>query len=423
MDLASPSTKISSFSKSAMNTVVALAALRKDQTYANIVKPTLSKELSDAVNSDLGSNFKVYIDPEISYNAWVSPPKIDWNSPLWRKALMDSFRPFLQKDANKMIARSTDPLLNFFIDAKTGKWSGEMAKVPIEVHISWDFIYNNNPNITPAGAAGVLFHEYGHADSMMRSLGTTFRTDAILNQTIAAMTGNSEDTRVSLLTKIDKENKLGLAEDIEWLAKTNDPNVALVMVANAVMTEQRHEYGNPAYDARTFEALADAFAHKHGLAYDLHLAMAACPGAATAMRNTASRMAVNTLGTTILLMSTYFIGPITMLLPALLIMAYDPENTIYDNPAERVTRSLNLAITDLATRRGSVTQDDLDRIETLRGLADAYVKRPHWVQYLNEILTPTGRSNKNKRELQQNLQALISNDLYVTAAQLTNLAD
>ena len=404
-------------SQLAVNLIAAFKSIRMDEKYANITKPTVCEELSSAINHVFKANYEVKIDPTLRNNAYVYPPKIDKHSPLWRGDLKEYCGEYLDKDARKLAAKSTQPILDLFIDAKTGEYKGELAKVKIPMVISWDLAVGTK--ISPEGASGIIAHEIGHANWMFKSIAWTVRANVVLNQMHQVISGSeSRDTKIEVVTKINKREKLPLADKVEWLVDANDEKSVATITIGALQHQQRDELGGAGFEARTFEALADHYATEQGLGNDLIIALSQLPGSSTWVKDSAARISAKVVEFMLWSTLTIATGGLAAIVPAMMVLTHDPESKIYDDPADRAGRIIRQQIASMSTRRGEVSKEELERLKAVQRIADMYSKSSDWVEYLNETLTPSGRNVKAQRQLQQALEVLAANPLFAKAAEL-----
>lgn len=407
-------------SKLALALIASVRAVREDENFANIQEKTVSKEISNAINSVLKANFKVTIDPTLRGNAYVYPPSIDKNSPLWRQLFKDYFGDELESDAKELAKKSSAAVMELFIDAETGEYSGPLSKVEVPIVISWDLCVGDR--ITAEEASAVICHEIGHADTMYRSIGWTVRSNIVLNQFHRVMMGNEvRDTKVEVLSKVCKQEGLPLADQVPWIVDANDPDTAMVIALGAMGHQQRDEMGACGYEARNFEALADTYANRHGLGNELVIGLSKLPGASVWVKESAARIAAQAATFMLHMSLTVMSGGVWAVIPVMLILSHDPEDTIYDPPADRAGRIVREQIISMQQRRGNLTPDEIDKLKTIQNIADMYVESDDWVEFLNEALTPSGRRARAVRQLQQSLERLAANPLFVKAAEFENL--
>jgi len=421
MSLINANHHTNTLSQLAMALIASVQTVRDDATFANITKKTHAKEISHAINSVLNANFKVIVDPNDSFNAYVQAPRVDKNSPLWRKMFKDYAGDRLEESARDLAKMSSSNVLTLFIDKETGKYQGELAEIEIEIGISWDLCVGTT--LTPSQTAAVIAHEVGHADTMFKSIAWTVRSNIVLNQFHRIlMSAETRDTKVEMLTSISTNEQLPLIDRIPWLVEANDPNTASVIALGASMYQQRKEMGGAGYEARNFEALADAYATRQGLGNDLIIALSKLPGSDVWVKGSAVRIASHVAAFAVMMFITVSTGGLGATVPAMLVLAHDPEDKIYDDPGDRVGRIIREQITSMQQRRGTLTSEEIEKLKSMQQVAEMYAKQPHWIEALNEALTPSGRHAKAMRTLQQSLEKFAANPLYTHAAELETLA-
>ena len=109
----------------------------------------------------------------------------------------------------------------------------------------------------------------------------------------------------------------------------------------------------------------------------------------------------------------------TAIVTGLLIVGCNPHASVYDNPEERLQRIRNEMVGALKEavspeQRASVSHD----IALLDNIMKDFEDKPSWHELIWNHLLPNGRKTKANMSLQQDLEKLMNNDLFVAAARL-----
>jgi hypothetical protein len=398
----------------------AVIKVRADNIYSNVNVDTEAKikEISKAINDELNSNYNMILVG--GENAYIRPPQMDKNSPLWQKQFQKYFGEYLEADAAMAVKRNSKSIEGVIIDGRTGKYQGIAAETEVEVGLGWGIL--SNEKYTPEMVTACILHEIGHGDTMWRSLGHTVRSQYVMGavQDIMLST-DSKDIKVKVLKQLAKTNDMPIQDNVEEMVKANNPDATRLVVLGGMAAVQRDELGCSGYTARGYESLADAYATIHGYGLPLNQLLMAMPGGRAAMLGTAERMADQTL--TFLFWGVLgIIGPFTVPIMVLSVIFHDPEDVIYDDPYARARRVAHMQIEKLKASKGKDTDRLILDIEASIKIADMYAKSPHWIQATAEAVMPSARLNKYIREFHQMLEDLQSNPLYIKAARLNNLA-
>lgn len=413
--------KDGSYSKLALGLAATFESLRSNMKYAKVTKRTRIPELEKVINQTYNSNFKVVVNPQLRCNANVSMPLGDRNNIMWRELYRDYFSEELDRQGQKDLYKSSDNILTGEI-TQTGKLKGYFSKLESTITISHDMIFTRNAfRVNKYGAAGIVLHEIGHFMNYLKALGWNVRINYVLTQTHNRLMGvGDRTTRVKIIESITNAEGLDISEDVNTLAKLNDPKTTSTVIVGSMHRKLVNELGNNVFDARGFEALSDNFATQHGCGLDLVKALDAMPGMSMAKKGTVASILTTALGTAFMLVAIPVTAPLTVLLTLL----YDPESKIYDDPKERIQRINQQLIQQLKENKRTDNSKLIKDIEAVNKIAKQYKKdNRDLIQILNETLMPSGRRNRSLRELNQNLEEFSNNHLYVAAAQLSTLGD
>lgn len=420
-------TKDGSRTKLNLTIAATIKTLHEKGTYADIKRATLSKELSDAINDIMGTNFKVMIDPFISRNANVEVPLIDKNNVMWKNMLRDWFGDLLDTKAQEDLARlkGSDKMLVGEID-NNGKMKGYFSKLSSTITISLDMIYTKAKwPITEYQATAIILHEIGHFVNFLRALGWTARTTYVLQQAHARMLGVGEKhKRVEIVEDICKKEGLSTPHEIDYLATVNDEKVTTTILTKCLMTDMRDELGADVYNARGFEALSDNFAAQHGAGLDLVMALDMMPSMRFSKEHTIEHLLLRSVKLHLQLVNFVFAPALASLGTLIALCLHNPKDKIYDDPKERFKRVKDALVMNLKENRDKDNVILIKQIEGIDKVAAAYTDErgnQGLIEILHETLLPTGREERSIRELQQALETLTNNKLYLSAAKFNQL--
>lgn len=400
---------------------------RSDLVYANIKKPTtwktMSKYLSDALDGDI----TVFIDPNVLENASADIPQLDNNNPFLVKAMIGNHKENLDIDAQYISSKAAlgSSLLGGF-DISKCKLTGWAKKLRITYTIGYGMLYPKDKNrITVEGCTSVMLHEIGHTFQMILGVGWSARTNFVLTQAHSRLmkVGSDSNKRIEILNEIASEEAIDIHEDINYLARSNDPDVPAIALCSAIRTNIRNELGSYNYDITGSESMADNFAANmgYGLPLAITLGKMANYRAKKAEQVALAVIKLSVIGVASLVI---FGGSAVPALTSWAIIgsmyAWEPEYDLYDDPKDRVIRITNTVIGNL---KRSSDKESLDKAEALLDEISYYPNdtRPILKTYY-EFITADGRNAKNIRGLQKDLESLAQHKLYIKAIKFKNLA-
>jgi hypothetical protein len=166
----------------------------------------------------------------------------------------------------------------------------------------------------------------------------------------------------------------------------------------------------------TWEALADQYATRMGAGRDVATGLAKLyrGGFNISFRSLPMYLAMEAFKLIAI------VNPVIFLALVLL----DSPSELYDTPGDRFKRIRNQVAENL--REPDLSKDDIARLnEDLRVLDDMIKTVNDRRQLINVIwdtVSPQSRKDRNQRLLQQNLEELAANDLFIAAVNLKQLA-
>ncbi len=341
----------------------------------------------------------------------VEIPSVDRNNPLLsplQRAVITS------SDGVSMIAKAGNEVRGW-VDLQKGMVGGAFAEVPIKFYFPLD-LFTPNSKLTPEQTAAVILHENGHIVTYFEYIVRTVTTNAVLSGLSKALDGASGvEGREAVLLSAKKALKLQDLDEKE-LAKVSNKRIAEVVVVTNVIRETRSELGSNIYDATTWEALSDQYAARHGAGGHLATALA-----------TIYRGSFNISFRCLpIYLAMEAVKLLTLINPALflLLTLLDSPSELYDTPGDRFKRIRNQVAENL--RDKDLSKEDVVRLnedlKVLDQLIASVNDRRQLLGVIWDVVSPNSRKGRNQRILQQDLEALASNDLFVAATNLKQLA-
>lgn len=384
-----------------------------------------TEELSKIVKNHTKMNARFGLDKNSIPNAYVIPPKIDKNSPM-----INEYRRIFASntDGQTAIDYGKGSAVGW-VDLEKGQVGGVFSKIAFDVWVTnGAFTKFGEIELTPGELAAMLIHELGHIIIYFETLGSTFRTAYVLQTfTREAMKVNESSQRVVLMREFEKSTGVTITHK-EPISRSNSGEGIATLVLSDIIEETRSQYGTTLYDMRSWEHLADQYAARQGAAVDLSTAL---------NKLYAYYEPVYTRGTFVYLMmeilktigtilaiaisgATFSIVPLVLIFLAL---ATSPHEREYDNPHERVSKLRRELVAQLKTeKRTDNRRDDLlADIKVLDEVLENMKDRHTFFEKFWLIISPyTRRQVKAGKEIQE-LEELVNNDLFVSAAKFRTL--
>jgi hypothetical protein len=321
------------------------------------------------------------------------------------------------------------------VDINAARLSGLFSELPFTIYLPDWMLHNGGEaggmpskyRLTSEEMAAVTLHEVGHFFTYCETFNRTVTT----NQALAAMVKELDGTydvskRHLVIARTVDELKLKDV-DVDALAKIDKRSILETAIVTEVTEKSRSELGVSIYDSTASEQLADQFASRHGAGLHLTTALQkihALYGGTNAEMSMPWFMFMQ-----IISIAAMFIPPVCFLLIPLNIIGIlfggfgdDGDNT-YDTPEVRfrrikmdtLARLKNRSISDAEKKR---ILNDLEGMEKAIGHIE---DKREWREYIATTIIPVYRKYRKTKLLQQQLEQLANNPLFVRAAELSTL--
>lgn len=393
------------------------------------------------IKDRLGLSVQFHIDKGMEIDAWCYAPRFDALHSLdlnrnYSPAEIFKYRLSNKKEVAQALNIATgkygDPTGQ--LDYKNAKASGLFSKLVFEVHFTWGMILTDR--VTAFHKASILLHELGHLWTFLQYLGTVFYKNTIISNSIKEMLDTKAGTeRFKFLLDTDNAWDFKLDEKMmKSLSEAKDDDATKIMLG-LVQRRTYNDVGDVAYDYNSSEVLADQFSARFGgtippllIDYGTHR-----KDAFEYMKSQVSYIAGMSLMTMVSLVCTVFFPPaaIVSLLGFLsAVITWSGLGNIarqmsalngdtYDMSLDRAKRIRNEFVTRIKRIKDPKIQKDC--IAQLKELDELMAKYPEPKDSFGEkiimFFNKDYKNDKEKMQLQQTIEELLANDLYVTAAQ------
>lgn len=411
-------------------------------------KPVLTQKgfdesrIGEIVNKRFNTSFKFELDLKDEVGAAIVLDYASKNHPFY-SALKVKLKE--SDTIVKMLGESGEKLGK--VDMQKLKMYGIYSKITPTILLS-AFIFSpsrlpGTEALTAREIAAYILHEVGHYFTYCIYLHNTTMCTFVSNWSATKAMGAKGDMERKMVLK-DGCNGIGLKEtDVEsMLSNTAEQNA--VTMQSIYLEKQRDkvrmESGLGLYEFRQEEQLADLFPSRFGLSYDLasalakdtpakwyidkgkgdHIAGQAIIVAANIVLLCFIGSIITSIGTALAMLP---VGLLTFGLPVISGRFVDIGD--YDRPAERFKTLRNYAImnlkdSDKASKAYKATLiKEIDMLEELMG---KYHNRINIYQWLaQKTWSRTARKAKSERDYQKQIEGLLYNDIFVTAAKFDQL--
>lgn len=369
---------------------------------------------------------------DIGVGAYMIVPEITNSHPLFN----DGTYVLSNSDGLKMI-RTAKKALNGWVDTKHGKVYGVFADIEITVHLpKSDFLTGF---LTNEESTGVYLHECGHGFTYFEYLSRTSTTNQVLAGVSRCLDGsNNYETKETVLMEVAKSVGMD-GVDVKTLAKSADKRVIDTVIINAMNQQYAKETGYDIYDRTSSESLADAYATRMGAGRALVTGLDKMykKYGNMAYRTSMGYLLMESVKVSMLALSPYFVvaapAGFTSLAVYLgiiglfLILADATETGMagrYDTPGVRFTRIRNQLVEKLKNQ--NLSKDEIAAIHGDITAIDQIAKDVHdrrqFFGVIEDFASSSKRFNRDMKLLQQSLEKLVANDLFVAAAKIHQTA-
>lgn len=347
-----------------------------------------------------------------AYEPCVDIPAVDKNNPL-----INSFiRNYVSSaDGLKMIANA-EGVARGTVSLKTGKVSGVFSEMPAKIYMPVDMLAGNK--YSAGEIAAIFLHEVGHLITYCEYISRSVTTNQVLAGMAKSLDGSGTiEEREAVFIGVKKALNLSQL-DTKKLAQSTSRKTAEVVVITSVTRECESELGSNVYDFSSWEMLADQYVTRFGAGRDLATAL---DKLYRGTWNISFRSLPAYLAFEAFKLLTLVIAPAI----AVTLMGMDGAGDgTYDRPGARLKRVRNQIVENL--KREKLSKDDQQRLaadlEAVDEVLASINDRRQFFGVLWDAISPASRRAYNQERLQRELEDLATNDLFVKAAELKQLA-
>lgn len=398
-------------------------AIHQLRSVGNYDPSTLAQSgISKIVMEETGINILMRVERAPVVNAGVYIPDLDRNNPI----LTNMMRGWRSNTDLHKVMNFTNGSFNGVVDKKRGMIAGDLSKMVVPMFVTSAMM--DNTNYTDLEVAAAIGHEVGHLwayfERLIDLVSMNYAASYVAERVLKIAT---DVDRIKLITEYETAMDIKLV-DKETIATSESAGVIYTHLVLETVKNRRDAEGNEVYSHRGFEFSSDQFVTRHGGGLEIASVVAkmSLEYGSPATRSWTTHIFLNVLSAVLFLagMGILIVGGrwFTAICAGLLIIGSNPMDRIYDEPAQRIERiraemvgGLKEAVS--AEQRASIAHD----IALLDKIVEDFEDKPGWHELIWMYLIPTGRKTKSNMSLQQSLEKLMNNDLFVAAARLEQI--
>nr|DAS75674.1 MAG TPA: peptidase [Caudoviricetes sp.] len=386
----------------------------------------LKKEFDKIATARFGIKFDFGVENSYQVNAYAYIRALDDRTVLLRTEgsdlMFDAYSEYFRKDNKGIVKRiAKGDLTNTgLMDYKKAKVSGIFSQIPATVKVTKGAL----KEIEPEELAAIMLHEIGHIWTFFEFLGIySFRNAIIQNTVKEFLDVKAPEEKIKII--IDKNNYWNLKIPEELPTKMNDDDCTKVIIGS-YMRNFTQDAGYVEYNNNTSEVIADQFATRFGagkyIVTGLNRFLGNREGSENISQNLwlATALAVSILSITASPLISV-IGVLGML--GAWMDAGRSMGWTYDNDKDRYKRVRNEVVGRLKDPKISdeLRVRVLADIKTIDAIESKVSVHEHIGHHIRRFFSKSFREMENKRIYQQQVEALLANNLYVQGNELKTL--
>ena len=346
-----------------------------------------------------------------------------------------TLKDFYVEESNATMKRLKEVKNRSYIDLDKGRVSGIFSEYETPIYMGYYAL--RSLRMTPREIAAILAHEVGHCLVAYEMAFRTVRTNQILAAASKAAAGGDKGQYEYVLKTAEEvlDLKSGMFDEIK---ETKDQKTVMTVIMGKAERKTHDDslMGNTTYDITTFEALADNYAARLGLGKELVTGLEKLyrefgaaefsSGARIAATMLDIYSVVSMIGGVIVMGSNPIMGALYLGLNMLGLYARldgRDHNNVYDKLTIRFKRVKEQIIQYLKDK--SLPAADVKRsLESVAHIEKTIAQISEYKGFLPAIFNmvdPASRAVNSARDIQQNLEAMVANDIYLKAAALRTI--
>jgi hypothetical protein len=306
------------------------------------------------------------------------------------------------------------------VDLKNGKVSGIFADVLSKIHLPVEMITSSK--YESEEMAAITLHECGHLFTYYEFISRSVTTNQVLAGISKALDGSGTvEQREAVLLSAKKA--LNLSDlDAKELAKSNSKQVTELVVITNVTKQSHSELGCNIYDFSSWEYLSDQYAARNGGGRHIVTALDKLYRGMKhiSFRSTPSYLAMEALKIALFVAVVTPVGALTIDIATVLVIMDSQGDGTYDVPGARFKRVRDQIVENLKDK--DLSTDDIARLNADLDAIDLVLKevndRRQFFGVIWDAIAVWNYKGRDQKKLQQDLESIAINELFVKAAAL-----
>lgn len=341
-------------------------------------------------------------------NARVYPPQFDSSHPFYNGWGCGGI-----EDIAKILSRAKEPIRGS-IDLQKGWVTGVYAELELKMMLGTELF---TCKMTAEHIAAIALHEIGHVMSYLEFLGDFGQFNLLLLGLCKAVTEKQPVEKKIEIIKLIESHTGSTVPDKEEIAKSDNVNDYVRIVVSNRPTGTRSSSGSFMNDIKAWEFASDQFAVRMGAGKALVEGMALLyklGGSQSAMTTGAFIFTQIYEVVTLIKWGIFSLG----IIPLIILVAYSPYASTYDNDAYRVKR---MRLSVLEALKDKELEPDVrkrlnEEIESIDKIASILRDREGVLDKIKLMISPSTRKEKREILIQQITESLGNNDLFLAGS-------
>lgn len=309
------------------------------------------------------------------------------------------------------------------VDFKKSRVSGFFSEMETVMEIGTSFLYSER-HTTAAECAAIILHELGHVFTIYTSIIYTATTNFALSGAAERLNKAKNTEEVVVIVKdFAMEAKLDgpMVESLVTVSRDSKSKDAIVVQLSLAVKEMRPELGIGIPDQAQCEHMADEFAAMHGAGFDLARALDKWRDLLVLSWGTAFTYDVLFVLSIVAMISTIMFEAVLMTAMIAMFAYFDiSRDRNYGTFHDRIRKIRSSMIERMKGMNMSHAELEsaVKEIDTIQKIVDEIPEHKLLLTHVFEYLFKGARDRRAMIVLQNNLEQIASNDLFVSAARL-----
>lgn len=387
----------------------------------SIVRPFV-KRLEKITFEYTGLSINLHVVNDRIPNGGITIPHIDKNHPL----IQECFRHITNNSDSDNLLKDGNGIIRGMVDRDKSKVGGAFSKLKVDVTLTTG-LFSPILAFTSGEVSAIFLHELGHIFTYFEYLGTNITTNYILQNASRALLGKREVVqKYKVVDNVEKSLSIKI-DDKEALFKSTKESTVHLTMLREVLTKRHAELDSTTHDMTGWEMLADQFASRHGCGRD-----------AVTSLDKMYRMGASSeyygSGIFLLIEAAKLVEGLFIKIPYVLstqgvtsvlaMLTSDPNERLYDKPRSRIIRIRRDMVSRLKVKGLDKEEKKslLTSVTVIDNILDKMVERRDLLEYLWSTIIPKSKKDYKQLQFQQDIETLITSDLYVKAAKIETLS-